>query len=108
MKINLLTQNLNVGGQAIRGPLDVGQKGGEITVALIISRVTSFLIPLAAIILVFVMIWGGYDFLMSQGTPEKLKSGQAKMTAGLIGFVILVLAYFITNLLAKIFGFNGI
>jgi len=103
MKTNLLTQSLNISGQPIQGPLDSIETVGDV-----VNRLTSFLIPLAAIILIFVMIWGGYDFLMSQGAPEKLKAGKAKMTAGIIGFVLLVLAYFITNLLAKIFGFNGI
>lgn len=108
MKINLLAQSLDIGGQPIKGPLEIQGVTGEITIADIISQIVKFLIPLAAIILVFVMIWGGYDFMMSQGSPDKLKTGKAKITAGLIGFVLLVLAYFITNLLAKILGFNGI
>jgi len=103
MKIKLLTQNLTVGDQAITGPLDSINTVGDV-----VNRLTSFLIPLAGIILIFVFIWGGFDFLTSQGSPEKIKSGGAKITAGLIGFILLVLAYFITNLLAKIFGFNGI
>ena len=99
----LIAQELNISGQPITGPLS-----GISTVGDVISKVSSFLIPLAAVILVFVLIWGGYDFMMSQGAPDKLKAGKAKITAGLIGFALLVFAYFITNLLASIFGFNGI
>jgi len=63
-----------------------------------------FLIPLAGIILLMVMIWGGYDYMMSRGQPEKIKSAQAKITTGIIGFALLVFSYIIAKLVATIFG----
>ena len=104
MKQNLLAQQLNISGQPITGPLgdDMNSVGD------VVSKISTFLIPVAAVILVFILMWGGYDFISSQGAPEKLKAGKAKMTAGLVGFILLILSYTITNLLAKIFGFSGI
>ena len=102
--MKLLAQNLKINGQPINGPLDSELN----SVGDVVNRISSFLIPLAAIILVFVLMWGGYDFITSQGSPEKLKAGKAKITAGIIGFILLVFSYFITNLLATIFGFKGI
>lgn len=96
---NHLAQQINIGGQAITGPVE-----GFNTLADVINRVVEFLIPLAGIILLLVLIWGGYDFLMSQGQPEKIKSAQAKITTGIIGFVLLVFSYVIVKLIAKIFG----
>jgi hypothetical protein len=49
-------------------------------------------------------MWGGFDYVTSQGAPEKLKSANAKITAGVIGFVILVLSFLITRVLSYIFG----
>lgn len=99
----MLAQNINISGQTIRGPLDESIN----TLGDLINRLLSFLIPLAGIILLFVLIWGGYDFLMSGGAPEKVKSAQAKITTGLIGFFLLVFAYLIVKIITFIFGIEG-
>lgn len=95
----MLAQNINVDGQSIEGPLK-----GINTVGDLINTLMKFLIPLAGIILLLVLIWGGYDFLMSGGNPEKVKSAQAKITTGIIGFVLLVLSYLIVRIISFIFG----
>lgn len=97
-----LSQSVNIGGQPIQGPLvgidNVGQ---------LVSRVLLFVIPLGGIILLLVLIWGGYDYMTSQGTPEKIKSAQAKITTGFIGFILLVVSYLIVRVIATIFGLGG-
>lgn len=96
---NLLSQTVNFGGQTITGPLEGIDNLGQL-----VSRVLQFLLPLAGVVLLFVLIWGGYDYMMSQGNPERLKGAQAKITTGLIGFGLLVFSYLIVKLLATIFG----
>lgn len=98
----MLAQNINISGQPIEGPLENINTVGDL-----INRLLSFLMPLAAIILLFVLIWGGYDFLMSGGTPDKIKAAQGKITAGLIGFFILIFAYLIVKIITFIFGVNS-
>lgn len=97
----LLTDSITIGGEHIEGPIE-----GINTLGDLINKLVSFLIPLAGIILFIIFIWAGYDFMLSQGQPEKLKSAKAKITAGIIGFVLLILAYIITKILASIFGLN--
>ncbi len=100
----LLAQGLNIDPAngdpvTVKGPLaDINQLNDLINV------VTSFLYPLAAVILLLVLIWGGYDFLMSRGDAEKVNSGKAKITAGIIGFVLLMLSFLISRVLGFIFG----
>lgn len=107
MKYSLLSQSINFGGQTLEGPLK-GANGEPINnVGQLISRILVFMLPLAGVILLIVFIWGGYDFMMSQGNPEKLKSAQAKITTGIIGFILLVLSYLIVRLLSSIFGLQG-
>lgn len=86
----------------IHGPLDPSIND----IGSLISVVLKFLIPFAALILLFVFIWGGYDFMMSQGDPAKVKSGRAKITAGIIGFVLLAASFFIVAVIAQIFGYG--
>lgn len=96
-----LAQSMTVGGQTIEGPLQGINNVGDL-----ITKIMEFLIPMGGIILLVVIIWGGYDFMMSQGTPEKLKSAQAKITAGIIGFVLLAVSFLLVKLVQVIFGLN--
>ncbi|MDH7476702.1 MAG: hypothetical protein QHH09_04590 [Microgenomates group bacterium] len=108
MKMFYLTQKINIGGQDIQGPIEIsGVPENQITLGVIVSRIVSLIIPIAAIILFIVLVWGGYDFMLSQGNPEKIKSAQGKITAGIIGFVLLILSYFIVRVLVYIFGLEG-
>ena len=92
-------QNISISGMPIKGPL-VGYNN----IADIVNNVVPFIMTLAGIILFFVLMWGGLDYVQSQGQPEKLKSANAKITAGVIGFVLLVLSFLITRVLSYIFG----
>jgi hypothetical protein len=81
--------------------------GKELNLVNIVNALVTFLIPLGAMILFVFLLWGGFDFLMANGEPEKMKSGKAKITSGIIGFVLLVFAYVITKILASIFGIGS-
>ncbi len=100
MKKSLLAQSLDINGTSIQGPLDSSINNlGDL-----VNRVLTFLLPLAGIVLLFVLIWGGYDYMMSQGNPEKIKTAQAKITTGLIGFFLLISSYLIVRVITAIFG----
>lgn len=91
---------MRIGNQSINGPLDPSL----VTLSDVLNRITTFMIPLAAVILLFVFISGGYDVLTSQGSAEKVKTGRLKITAGIVGLVLMVFAYVITRLVSRIFG----
>ncbi len=101
MDTNYLAQQVTIGGQTIKGPVVGINNLGDL-----VSRVVNvFLIPLAAIILFIVLLWGGISFITSRGNPEKVKSAKAKLTTGIIGFVLLILSYLIVKLISvSIFG----
>lgn len=98
----VFAQEINVNGMQVKGPLVGYSNIGDI-----INNVVPFIMTLAGIILFFVLMWGGLDYVTSQGQPEKLKSANAKITAGVIGFVLLVLSFLITRILSYIFGVGG-
>jgi succinate dehydrogenase hydrophobic anchor subunit len=94
-----LAQQVKINDQIIEGPLQFN------TLAEIVSRVVNFfLIPISGVILLLVFIWAGYDFMTSEGNPEKIKSAQAKITTGIIGIVLLVLAFLIVKVVELILG----
>ncbi len=102
MKTSFLTQRIEISGQPIEGPLQ-----GINTIGDLINRILPFLTAFAGVILLFVFIWGGYDFITSQGNADKVKSAQAKITTGIIGFVLLIISYLLVRVIAKIFGLEG-
>lgn len=83
----------------IEGPLVGINNLGDL-----VNLLLSFLVPLAGVILFLIIIWGGFDILMSNGNADKVRTGQQKITAGIIGFVLLTASYFIAKLLGFIFG----
>lgn len=109
--ISYLVQKININGQVIEGPLKapVGITGvaGINTLSDIVNILVQFLYPLAGMLLFVYLVWGGFDYLLSRGNPEKVKSGKAKITAALIGFILLVASYTIVRLIVHIFGLQG-
>lgn len=109
MKEHLLAQVLKIqppgnpaGNFQLKGPLDP-----SITdLGSLINRLLLFGVPLAFLVLFFVFVSAGYDLLRSGGAPDKIKSAKAKFTYGIIGLVLILLAYFITALVGQIFGFG--
>lgn len=92
---------INSSGDAleIEGPLK------NIThIADLINILFTFIYPLAAILMFLFLVWGGYDFLLSGGNPEKIKSGKARITYALVGFLLLITSFLIVRLIARIFG----
>lgn len=102
-----LAQCVKIAGEEICGPIS-SSPGEEINIAWIINKLISFIFPLSGVLLFFFLVWGGYDFLLSAGNPEKIKSGQAKMTAAIIGFILLIASYLIARLVAIIFKLEGV
>lgn len=103
MKHFYLAQSLNFGNQTIQGPLDQSVD----SLGKIITKTLGFIMPMAGIVLLFVLISGGYDYMMSQGNADKIKSAQGKITSGIIGFILLIVSFLITRIIAVIFGLGG-
>lgn len=96
----IFAQKVTINGQKIKGPLDTGINN----IGDVINRALLVIVPLAGVILFLVLIWGGYDFLLSGGNEERVKKGKAKITAGVVGFLLLILSYLMVKLISQIFG----
>ena len=99
--MKLLAAEVRINGMVIKDKLS-----GIDTLADVVNRMVPFIISLGGVLLFLILVWGGYDVMMSQGNPEKMKSGKAKITTAIVGFILLILSYFITKLISTIFGFG--
>ncbi len=76
----------------------------EKTVGEIISALLPYVFIIAGLILFAMLIFGGFELLTSAGNPESVKKAQGRITSALIGFLIIFLAYWLTQILEVIFG----
>lgn len=76
----------------------------NLTIGYIISKILPYIFVIAGLILFIFLIVGGFELLTSAGNPESIKKGQEKITSALVGFIIIFLAYWLTQALEIIFG----
>jgi len=93
-----IPENLNFIGQTLTLKTD--------TPADIINTLIPIIFILAGIILLFILVFGGFTIFLSAGNPEKIKKGTGMITSALIGFLIIFAAYWIIELLQITFGIN--
>lgn len=93
-------------GVTVQGPLSTGTFGGEITLGSIVSRALTYVFFLAGLILLFMLIAGGFQMMTAAGDPEKTQAGQSKVVSALIGFVIIFVAYWLMQIIQTVFGFQ--
>ncbi len=86
---------ISVGG----GDADLTTPGGIISKAL-----GSFVFPIAGIILFMVLLLGGFQMLAGANNSKSLDEGKQRITAAIMGFILLFAAYWIAQLLELIFG----
>jgi putative copper export protein len=74
----------------------------------IISTTFGILTIIAVIFFTIQVILAGYGFISSQGDQEKIKTARKKLTNGILGLTIVVVAFGLAALLAKILGLGAI
>jgi len=106
MKKSLFAQIIKLPGETpvpIEGP--VPQFG---TLADIINKILPLLFAAAGLILFFYLISGGFDLLISAGNPEKIGKATGKIWNAILGFILIFTAWWLTQILARIFGLKGL
>ena len=83
-----LAQNLKLPGVtgSITGPLPAGR---FTNLASLVNRaLLPIIFPIAGILLLLYLIWGGFDYLTSMGDPKKAEAGKTKITQAIFGIFI--------------------
>lgn len=58
----------------------------------------------AGVVAVFLIIYSGIKFITSGGDPKQVEGARHTMTYAIIGLVVILLSFFIINLIANITG----
>lgn len=82
-----------------------GNKGN---IGSIVSSLVNYLFPLAGLLLLLYLIFGGFSLMTSGGDPKAVQAAKSKITNALIGFIIVFASYWIVQILGTILGIEVI
>jgi len=71
------------------------------------SHILDYVFGAAAIGLLVYFVLGGLQMMTSQGEPKAMQSAQAKITNAVIGFIIIIVAFFIVQLIGQLLEIKG-
>lgn len=81
---------------------------GEGAVGQIITDLLRYIFPIAGLLLLLYLVYGGYRYMLSRGDPKNLQEAKGVITTALVGFIIVFLAFWIVQLVGVIFGIEQI
>jgi len=73
-------------------------------IPVVIQNLVNALVIIAAIVAVFLIIYSGYKFVMSEGDPEKVSTARKTLLYAIAGFVFILLAFVFLNVIGQITG----
>lgn len=74
----------------------------------LLNGVLSFVLVIAALLVFFYLILGGIEWITSGGDKGKTESARNKITAAVIGLIILAASYAVLTLALNFLGFGGL
>lgn len=74
----------------------------------IISNIIGFITIVAFVFFLFQIIFAGYTFMSASGDEKKLEASRKKLTNGILGLTIVVVAYGVTAFIAKLLGIDNV
>lgn len=74
------------------------------TPAGLISRLLLFAFPIAGILMLLMLVWGGFEILSGATNKKSLDSGKNRIKAGIAGFMLLFTSYWIVQVIEVVLG----
>lgn len=70
----------------------------------IIENIIGILAPAAAVALLIMLIWGGFQFITSGGDPKAAAAARSTLTYAIIGVILVLVSWLILLLVENITG----
>lgn len=75
-------------------------------VGILLGNALTIVFVVAAIAVLFMLIWGGFQWITSGGQKEDLEKAQKRITSALIGLALLALAFLITRVVGQVLNID--
>lgn len=83
-----------------------GDQTGATAISKFLSNLVQLIYIFAAITLLFVLLWGAFDWITSEGDKEKVAAAQRKLINAIIGIMLFAVAFAILKVLGIFTGFT--
>jgi len=83
-----------------------GDPTGAAGISQFLSNLIALIYSIAAIVLIFMILWGAFEWLTSGGDKEKLSSAQKRIINAIIGIILFAVAFAIIGILGQFTGFT--
>lgn len=74
----------------------------------LIQVIINWAIVVAGIVALFLVIYAGIKFINSGGDPKSVDAAKKALTYALIGFIVVLLSFFIINFIATFTGVDSL
>lgn len=71
-----------------------------------LSNLVALFYGLAGIVLIFMLLWGAWDWMTSEGDKEKLDSARKKIINAIVGIILFAIAFALIQILGQFTGFK--
>lgn len=75
-------------------------------ISIFLSKLIVLIYSLATVVLIFMLIWGAFEWLTSGGEKEKIDSARIKIINAFIGILLFAVAFAIIQVLGTFTGFK--
>lgn len=79
---------------------------GEQGISKLLSNMIALFYTIAAIVLIFMLLWGAFDWITSEGNKEKIESARNKIINAIIGIMLFAVAFAVIKILGQFTGFT--
>lgn len=89
------------------GQVEIPDQGYASDIGAIISSMLNLVMLIAAILVFMYLIWGGIEWITSGGDKPKTENARNKITAAIVGLIVLAASYALLQLALSLLGFSG-
>ena len=78
----------------------------NLTIGLILSQALTYVYIIAGLLLLFLLISGGFQLMLGATDPKAKEAAGKRITNALLGFFILFISYWLVQIVEVIFGIS--
>lgn len=83
-----------------------GDPTGAGGISKFLSNLVNLIYTLAAVVLIFMLIWGAFEWITSEGDKEKIAAARGKIISAIIGIILFAVAFAVIQILGVFTGFS--
>lgn len=79
---------------------------GAWAISSFLSALIALFYSIAAIVLIFMLIWGAFEWLTSGGDKEKIASARMRIISAIVGMILFAITFAVIAILGRFTGFE--